>query len=564
MKLLLSAGALGATALALFLLNPALASLAPGALQEANGENTSGGVLLTEEAAYDVGHYDLTLELDPEERSIEGRLVMTATLLEETEAVVFDLDERLEIASIELDGSAAEFTRGELQRVRVSAAGVEVGSEFRLAVAYGGKPRRAPNPPWRGGFSWSKTEAGEHWIVTSCQGEGADLWWPVKDHPSDEPDSMDLRFSVPESLVAVSNGTLMGIEPASREGYRVHHWHVSTPINSYGVALNVAPYVRLEHEYESVTGEAFPFYFWVLPESVEQGKAILPEFADHVRFHEEFLGPYPFRGDKYGVVETPHLGMEHQSIIAYGNKFRGDPTFDYDWLHHHELSHEWWANLVTAQDWNDFWIHEGIGTYMQALYLEQRFGKEQYDRKMASDRRRIASRGALAPRDPKATGWMYFGGSSSESPGGDIYFKGSWVCHSLRWLLGDEVFFQVLRRWAYPTEELEALTDGSACRNATTDELLAIAEEVSGVDLDAFFEVYLRRAALPELVVERSGGSLSLHWNAEVPEFHMPVELEVEGERRRVEVSTDPVRVELGEGRLVIDPDQWLLRAGSR
>ena len=301
----------------------------------------------------------------------------------------------------------------------------------------------------------------------------------------------------------------------------------------------------------------------MLPESVEQGKAILPEFADHVRFHEEFLGPYPFRGDKYGVVETPHLGMEHQSIIAYGNKFRGDPTFDYDWLHHHELSHEWWANLVTAQDWNDFWIHEGIGTYMQALYLEQRFGKEQYDRKMASDRRRIASRGALAPRDPKATGWMYFGGSSSESPGGDIYFKGSWVCHSLRWLLGDEVFFQVLRRWAYPTEELEALTDGSACRNATTDELLAIAEEVSGVDLDAFFEVYLRRAALPELVVERSGGSLSLHWNAEVPEFHMPVELEVEGERRRVEVSTDPVRVELGEGRLVIDPDQWLLRAGS-
>ncbi len=564
MKLIFSAGAIGAAALNFFMLTPALASRTPDPAQRSKQDNTSGGVLLPEEAAYDVRHYDLTLELDPEERSIEGRLVMTATLLEETDAIVFDLDERLEIRALELEGAAMDFTRGELQRVRVPVAGIEVSSEFRIAVTYGGKPRRAPNPPWSGGFSWSKTEAGEHWIVTSCQGEGADLWWPVKDHPSDEADSVDLRFSVPEGLSAVSNGKLVSIEPAERQGYRVHHWHVSTPINSYGVALNVAPYVQLSHEYESVTGETFPFYFWVLPENVEQGKAILPEFADHVAFHEKLLGPYPFRADKYGVVETPHLGMEHQSIIAYGNKFRGDPTFDYDWLHHHELSHEWWANLVTAKDWNDFWIHEGIGTYMQALYLEQRFGKDEYLKKMAMDRGSIANRGALAPRDPKPTGWMYFSGSSSESPGGDIYFKGSWVCHTLRWMLGDEVFFQVLRRWAYPTEALEGTTDGSACRFATTDELLAIAEEVSGVELDGFFEVYLRRAALPELVSERSKGSLTLRWNAEVDEFRMPVELEIEGERRRVEVSTEPVRIDVGEGELVIDPDRWLLRSNSR
>jgi aminopeptidase N len=545
---------LGASAAALLLAPHVGAAL----LQGAKG-NTSGGELLPEEAAYDVRHYDLDLELDPDERRIEGSLLMVATLLEETEAIVFDLDERLEIRRLELEGARIDFTRGERQRVRVPVAGVEVGNDFRLLVEYGGQPRTAPNPPWDGGFSWSRTEGGAHWIATSCQGEGADLWWPVKDHPSDEANTMDLRFSVPEGLQAISNGRLVGEEPAAREGYRRFHWRVSTPINSYGVALNVAPYVRLEHDYESVTGETFPFYFWVLPENLEAGREILPEFADHVRFHEELLGPYPFRADKYGVVETPHLGMEHQSIIAYGNKFRGDPSFDYDWLHHHELSHEWWANLVTARDWNDFWIHEGIGTYMQPLYLEQRFGREAYDRKMAQDRSRIANRGALAPRDPKPTGWMYFASSSSESPGGDIYFKGSWVCHTLRWRLGDEVFFEVLRRWAYPSEAAETTTDGSACRFATTDELLAIAEEVSGVELDAFFEVYLRRAALPTLVVERKGGRLSLRWDADGLEFAMPVELELDGERRRVDVGSAALELEVGDAEVLVDPDSWLL-----
>ena len=211
----------------------------------------------------------------------------------------------------------------------------------------------------------------------------------------------------------------------------------------------------LTQEYQSTAGDELPVTYWVLPENEEQGKEILPEFVEHLAFYEDVFGPYPFRGDKYGVVETPHLGMEHQSIIAYGNRYRGDPNFDYDWLHHHELAHEWWANLVTAADWNDFWIHEGIGTYCQALYLERKFGVEAMRRKMAADRRQIRNRGPVAPRGARDTHWMYFGNRGEASPTGDIYTKGSWICHSLRYLLGDETFFRVVRRWAYPDPELE-------------------------------------------------------------------------------------------------------------
>ena len=229
--------------------------------------------------------------------------------------------------------------------------------------------------------------------------------------------------------------------------------------------------------------------------------------------------------------------MEHQSIIAYGHQYRGDPDlgFDYDWLHHHELSHEWWANLVTAKDWNDFWIHEGIGTYTQALYLEQRFGEEAYRKKLASDLKRVKNRGTVAPRDPRTTQEMYFSSNRDDAPDIDVYMKGSWICHTLRWVVGDEDFFEILRRWAYPDPALEATTDGSACRFATTDELLEIAERVSQEELDWFFELYLRQPELPSLKVTRVEGGLDLEW--ETPgnrTFHMPVELRIKGNLHRV------------------------------
>ena len=545
----------GPIALALF----AALALSAGLRQESR--NSSGGELSPEQAAYDVLHYDLAIRVDPEQRTIAGTLTLRARIVETTPAIVLDLDGRLKVESVTSGEEPLAFDHAE-GRIRIASPELfeEAGRELELTVAYGGTPREAPNPPWSGGFTWSETKAGQPWIATSCQHEGADLWWPCKDHPSDEPESMDIRVTVPEPLVVASNGRLEALEKAER-GWHTYHWHVSTPINNYGVALNIAPYEAITKKFESVAGDSFDVTFWFLPENARQARKIFPEFIEHLEFYEQLCGPYAFRADKYGVAETPHLGMEHQSIIAYGNRYRRDRNFDYDWLHHHELAHEWWANLVTAPDWNDFWIHEGIGTYMQALYLERKFGTEAYHRKMSLDHERIINRGAVAPRDPRPTSRMYFAQEGSDSPGIDIYMKGSWIVHTLRWLLGDEDFFLVLRRWAYPTPELEKVTDGTQCRFATTDELLAIAEEHAGVELDWFFELYLRQPHLPELIAEKRGRELHLRWQTpgDLP-FPLPVPVKVGRETHRVAMPNGEGRITVGNRSYEVDPEHWVLR----
>ncbi|MEZ5980442.1 MAG: M1 family metallopeptidase [Planctomycetota bacterium] len=530
-------------------------------------DQDSGGALLPEQAAFDVLHYALDVTVEPGRRRIDGRLVMRAKLLSRTDSLVLQLDDALEVAKVELDGREVEAVHDD-GLIRFASGELVVGSEFEVAVTYGGAPVVARNPPWDGGFTWSRSKDGSPWIATSCQGEGADLWWPCKDHPSDEPDGMDIAVTVPDPLVVATNGRFVG-KQRSTDGFTKWIWKVTTPINNYGVALAIGNYVTLTTQYQGPyaddPSDTFPFTFWVLPEEKQRAERVFEEFQKHMYVMEELCGPYPFRGDKYGVVHVPFLGMEHQSIIAYGSGFGNDPwnRMAYDSLHQHELSHEWWGNLVTCSDWSDFWIHEGIGTYMQALYLERTSGKDNYFAKMKFDRGSLANRGAVAPRGPKSSKWMYFANREG-SPGGDIYNKGSWICHTLRHLLGDETFFEVLRRWAYPDPALERTTDGSACRLTSTDELLAIAERTSGEELEWFFHVYLRQPLLPKLEHEVEDGVLDLRWV--VPDdlpFPMPVEVQVGDERVRIAMTDGKGRLEVGDAKVVVDPDDWILRANQ-
>ncbi|MCB9878601.1 MAG: M1 family metallopeptidase [Planctomycetes bacterium] len=531
----------------LLLLASAVALSPPAAAQRP--QNVSGGPLRPDEACYDVRGYTLRITVDPAKKAISGDLTMRADVTAATKELSLDLDQALTVHAVQLQGADVPF-RHEGGRILLGTdAPLAVGSPLEVRVVYGGVPREALNPPWDGGFTWKQTPDGKPWIATTCQGEGGDLWWPCKDHPSDKPDTFDLYCKVPDGLVVASNGTLQG-DPVEQTGWRTFHWRSAEPIANYNVALNIAPYVELRDTFTCIDGTEMPIQFFVLPESVERAKRCLPQFLDHIRVFEQLLGPYPFRAEKYGIAETPHLGMEHQTIIAYGNGFRDE---QYDWLHNHELSHEWWGNLVTCPSWEDMWLHEGFGTYMQPLYRELRFGREAYDKEIHSHR--LMNRRAIAPREVMDSKQIYFGGG-----GNDIYYKGSLVLHTLRWQMGDEKFFAALRRFAYPSEAATGATDGSQVRFATTDEFVALCSEIAGEELAWFFEVYVRRAGLPRLRSAVQDGVLTLRW--ETPDdlpFALAVPVQLDGVVVVVPMAGGRGQLEVGEKPYVIDPQQRIL-----
>lgn len=539
-----------------------------GAQRELGARPTnSGGPLMPEQAAYDVKSYDLGLKINPAEQSISGTLTVSARIVHPTDWFVLDLDDPLKVESVLiLEGGSDPGVR-QLQFKRIGEKiwiafplTKQPGETVKVAVTYGGKPRVAPRPPWVGGFIWSKTATGEPWIATACQMDGADLWWPCKDHPSDEPDSMALHITVPEPLIVASNGRLQGVKK-NGDGTQTFNWLISVPFNNYSVALNIAPYRTITGEFKSMTNETVPITLWVLPEDYEKGQRLFPQIAQDLSFFEKYLGPYPFRAEKVGVAQTPHLGMEHSTVTAYGANFQNN-AYGFDSLLFHELGHDWWANLVTASDWRDFWLHEGFQSFMDALYAGEMKGQEGYERYMAGLRQGIRNRQPVAPIEARTAMQIYMTAPDYLNSDGDIYSKGALILHTLRYLLGDEVFFKALRRMAYPDPKMESIKDGRQFRFATTDDFRHIAEQASGMKLDWFFDVYLRQPALPRLITETKGNTLSLRWDAPAGiRFPMPVEVQMGGQTRRVEVSQDGATLAIEAGQTpVVDPKNKILK----
>jgi len=543
---------LSALALLLLALTTARAQTPPPDIMD------SGGPVSPEQGAFDVRFYDLALEVFPDTRRIAGRLEARVLIVSPTDVLVLDLDTVFAVPEITVDGQRARWqrTRGQL-RIALGRTR-QPGERVTTAVRYEGAPRVAKRAPWDGGFTWATTPSGAPWIATTVQGEGADLFWPCKDHPTDEPDSMAITVTVPAPLVVASNGRLRGMDevPAGngQPARRTYRWFVHNPINNYGVALNIAPYRAIETTFTSVTGETVPAVFYVIPERYEDGVRLFPQFIEHVRWYERTVGPFPWRGDKYGVAHTPHLGMEHQSINAYGSDFGGGPD-GFDWLHHHELGHEWWGNVQTAWDWRDYWIHEGTCTYMQSLYAEDLRGMDGYRANIARNRRSITNRMAVAPRTFTTTDELY---------NGDVYYKGALMLHTLRGMIGREMLLTALRRMVYPTPEMERARGGAQAHFATTDDFVGIVNGLAGRDLGWFFDVYLRQPALPRLMSEQRGAELNLRW--EVPEglpFPMPIEVSVDGRVQRVEMPEGraTLRLPRAGSTVQVDPQGWVLKA---
>jgi aminopeptidase N len=537
--------------LSVFILNPAL-------IFPQFGSQDSGGPLTPEWAEYDVRFYSINLNINPDKQTINGWAGVTIEAVNDMKDFVLDLDDRYRITKIicppEADSDPLTKDKELVFKHENGKIKIELpeemakGKSFTIKIYYNGKPRVAQNPPWDDGFVWKKTKSDDHWIGVTCQGGGADIWWPCKDHPSDEPDSMLLNFTVPGNLICASNGKLRYVLD-NKEGTKTFSWFVSTPINNYGISVHIAPYDTIQYLYTSVTGEIIPVTIWALPENLDKAREHCPEFLDHLKFYEELLGPYPFRNEKYSVAETSYLGMEHQTVIANGYGYRRD-QFGFDWLHHHELGHEWWGNMVTAKDWSDFWIHEAVCGYMQTLYIEDKLANGNPSAFMMNWKL-WKNEQPIAPRKEM---------TSNEAYTNDMYSKGSYVLHTLRYHLGDETFRKVLRRWAYPDPEMEKVTDGSQCRFATTDEFLEIAEKVSSKKLDWFWEVYFRQASLPHLKAEIKDDILFLEWNIEndIP-FSVPVEVKIGDEIFKVEMERGINSIKIPDGvEPEIDPGKWI------
>jgi aminopeptidase N len=522
---------------------------------------STGGPLMFEQAAFDVKSYNLTLSVDPAKKSISGSSVMVAKIVIPTNVVVLDLDRPYAVSSVVgAAGTALAWERRDDKIWIRFPLTKQVGEEITVGVNYSGEPRIAPNPPWVGGFMWQKTPGGADWVSIAMQNDGADLLFPVKDHPSDKADNVWMQITAPDPLFVAGPGKLASVKKNS-DGTSTYSWQMTNPIPNYEILFNAAPYRVIKDSVKSITGEMIPIEFYILPESYENGPKLIEETKKYNAFFEKYLGPFPWRSQKLGIVETPHLGMEHATLIAYGNKFRYN-EHGYDWLMLHEYGHEWWANLVTASDWRDFWIHEGFQSFMDTLYLEHLGKKDAYFeamKKRATDTLNIQ---AVAPRELTPAYQVYLLAPDYIRSNGDIYGKGAVVLHTLRYLIGDDAFFRALRRMAYPTKEMERWTDGRQTRLVNTDDFLTIAEEESKMDLDWFFELYLRQPKLPKLVGETTGSTMQYSW--ETPNglpFPMPIDVVVNGKTQRVEMKDGKGSVPFSTTPPVIDPNGWVLRA---
>lgn len=518
----------------------------------------SGGLLSPAQAAYDVNYYDLQLTIDPDSKTIDGSLLCRVEIVNPIDTLVLDLDNPFTVDSVLAtinDGlfNSVIFQHADEQLFIHIPETVEAGDFVSVQVFYNGAPRIANNPPWGVGFVWETTSTGKDWIGVACEDEGADIWWPCKDHPTDEPDSMSMSFTVPNPLICVSNGRYMGtIDNGNNTS--TFNWFISTPINNYNVSIYAAEYALIEDDYYSVSGDTIPFYFAVLPEDSLTAANYMDVFLTEFDFLESICGPFPFGTDKHGWAHSSYWGMEHQTIIAYGHNFTVN-SWGYDYIHYHELAHEWWGNLITAKDWADVWIHEGMATYTEALYVEHMSGMDAYLMFMYFTQPNDNHSHPLAPREAMTASDAFNYLNS--------YNRGASVIHTLRYHIGDDHFFNLFERWAYPDSTDYDNTNGRQCRILTTDDMMEQAEEETGKELEAFFEVFFREAAYPELYVVREVDSTTFSWETETNvllDLNVPIRFNGIDTVVQMIDGKGSVQIML-EDELDIDPDHWILMA---
>lgn len=473
---------------------------------------------------FDVTYYYLSVHFGKDletEKGISGTVGINAIAKTDFDTLQLDLHKDMQLSAVH-EGSVSgtgmavdsdlRFFRKDNAVFVIFPAKVHAGESISMIADFSGIPQEAKKAPWSGGFVRKEDELKNPWWGVACETEGASLWWPCKDVVNDEPDSVDIDLWVPEGFTAVSNGKK--VDPAKRffsgtpgEDHSLEPWcwHVSRPINNYDISFYIGKYKLLQDEYISaVTKDTMQLNHYVLEQHYEKAKKQFPQAKKVLAFYEETFGPYAFYSDGYKLVESPYEGMEHQSAIAYGAGFT-NTNFGFDYIILHETAHEWWGNAVTAYDLGDGWLHEGFATYCEALYVEKNFGHNAYLAYLAYNRLMIVNRRPVS----HPYGIRYFDYRDE-----DIYMKGTWVLHSLRYAIGnDSLFFDVLRTF-YSDYKY---------KNATTGNFQNLVNEKTGKDFKWFFDQYCYNRFVPELEYEVSHGKLYYRWAKTGNDFNMPV-----------------------------------------
>jgi aminopeptidase N len=489
--------------------------------QDFTKEDELRGTVTEDRAWWDVQHYDLQVEIFPESKTIKGTNTITYKVLDEDKMMRIDLRAPMVINKITQKGKKLKYkTKGNFHYIKFKKAAM-IGTEQSITIEFSGVPKEAIRAPWDGGFSWKKDDNGNHFIATANQGIGASVWWPCKDHPSDEPDKgVDLAITAPSSLMGVGNGRL--ISEVDNGETKTWNWKVTQPINNYGVNVNVGDYTHFGYKQEGLNGMLDVDYY-VLSYNLDKAKEQFNQVPLMLNAFEYWFGPYPFYEDSFKLVEVPYLGMEHQSSVTYGNKYQNGYLgrdlsgsgwgLRFDFIIIHEAGHEWFANSITNSDVADMWIHEGFTAYAENLYLDYNFSKEASSEYVIGTRRIIQNDRPLI-----GTYGMNNEGSS------DMYYKGANILHTLRQLVEDD------KKWR---SILRSLNKEFYHKIVTSKQVEDLMSKETGIDLTAFWEQYLRTTMVPKLEYKQiSFNEMSFRYIDIIEGFDMPVIAVINGKEQ--------------------------------
>ncbi len=473
------------------------------------GYMSSGGKLNPLQAIMDIRHYTISLNVDIPNKKIAGSTEIECLLSKKTDTLLFDLVYLLDVYTIKVNNKPVTFEHKNDKIYISSTASFPPGKQI-VKIEYGGEPPVAVKPPWTGGFTWTTDKSGNPWVAINCQKEGGRLYFPCKDHPSDEPnEGVDMFITVPANLVVAAPGLLQKV--TSKNNRKTYHWKTNYTISNYCVVFNIGKYKVVSKDFTSINGLVVPIQFYVLEEDTAYAKKIIELKERDTKVLEKYFGEYPWVKEKIGIAAVPNSGMEHQTMITFQNKFVYTKIGESDYSANlfHEYAHEWWANKVTNKDWAHLWIQEGIATYAEALIHYDLGGQEAYDQIINAHKRSIRNKKPMVGGDELSEDETY--------AGSDIYTKGSFFMHSLRYVIGEEIFLPTLKKLATDSKY-------SYDNFVTTTDVEQLFSNESKQNLKPLFDFYTRTTDVLDISIKETGYNKYL---IKVNNFFMPLPFDI-------------------------------------